>query len=59
MNKLSQELVGMNYSAAQSAMDKHFQGDRKEYNSLLQKATNIISVDPEQVSSIMGELLLK
>ncbi len=59
MNKFSQELVGMNYSAAQSAMEKHFQGDSKEYNSLLQKAASKNGVDPEQVSSIMGELLLK
>ncbi len=59
MNKFSQELVGMNYFAAQSAMEKHFQGDSKEYNSLLQKAANKNGVDPEQVSSIMGELLLK
>lgn len=59
MNKFSQELVGMNYSTAQSAMEKHFQGDSKEYNTLLQKAANKNGVDPEQVSSIMGELLLK
>lgn len=59
MNYYTQELMGMNYNEAQSAVEGTMQGDNTAYNRLIEKAAAKNGLSPEQVQSVMGDLLLK
>ena len=59
MNSYTQELLGMNYNEAQRAVEGTMQGDSNAYNRMIERAASKNGLSPEQVQSVMGDLLLK
>lgn len=58
-NLLSQKLLGFNYDVGKKALEEHIQGNPDELESLIDQASELNGVDPEDMKEIISDLFLE
>ena len=58
-NIFTHSLLGVDYKSSKKALESHIQGDENALTDILEKASDVNGISPEQVQELIGDYLLQ
>ena len=58
-NIFTHSLLGVDYKSSKKALESHIQGDENALTDILEKASDVNGISPEQVQELVGDYLLQ